>query len=423
MNSETVLDILLLVLLLLFSAFFSSAETSLTTANRIRIRTLADQGNGRARTLLKILEEPEKMLSTILVGNNIVNLYASALATSLTIRVFGSRLVGIATGILTLAVLVFGEITPKTMATHRADDMALFFAGPVSLLMVVMRPLVVAVNGLSGLVLRILGDDPGAGRDTMTEEELRAIVQVSHEDGVLEKEEKKIIDNVFDFGDTMARDIMIPRIDMTVVMEDADYEELLAVFRKDKYTRIPVCRGSSDTVVGIINVKDLLLRDPEKTFRIADYMREPLFTFERKKTSELMVEMRKNFTTIAIVLDDYGVTSGMITMEDLLEEIVGEIRDEYDTDEGKQIRRVGEDEYLMDGNLKLVDLNSQLDLSLDSENVESVGGYVTELLDRVPKAGDQVEAKGLRFTVLRMDKNRVEELRMKILPSEEEKIG
>ena len=423
MNSETVLDILLLVLLLLFSAFFSSAETSLTTANRIRIRTLADQGNGRARTLLKILEEPEKMLSTILVGNNIVNLYASALATSLTIRVFGNRLVGIATGILTLAVLVFGEITPKTMATHQADSMALFFAGPISFLMVVMRPLVLAVNGLSGLVLRILGDDEGAGRDTMTEEELRAIVQVSHEDGVLEKEEKKIIDNVFDFGDTMARDIMIPRIDMTVVMEDADYEELLAVFRKDKYTRIPVCRGSSDTVVGIINVKDLLLRDPEKTFRIADYMREPLFTFERKKTSELMVEMRKNFTTIAIVLDDYGVTSGMITMEDLLEEIVGEIRDEYDTDEGKQVRRVGEDEYLMDGNLKLVDLNSQLDLSLDSENVESVGGYVTELLDRVPQAGDQVEAKGLRFTVLRMDKNRVEELRMKILPPEEEKIG
>ena len=363
------------------------------------------------------------MLSTILVGNNIVNLYASALATSLTIRVFGNRLVGIATGILTLAVLVFGEITPKTMATHQADSMALFFAGPISFLMVVMRPLVLAVNGLSGLVLRILGDDQGAGRDTMTEEELRAIVQVSHEDGVLEKEEKKIIDNVFDFGDTMARDIMIPRIDMTVVMEDADYEELLAVFRKDKYTRIPVCRGSSDTVVGIINVKDLLLRDPEKTFRIADYMREPLFTFERKKTSELMVEMRKNFTTIAIVLDDYGVTSGMITMEDLLEEIVGEIRDEYDTDEGKQVRRVGEDEYLMDGNLKLVDLNSQLDLSLDSENVESVGGYVTELLDRVPQAGDQVEAKGLRFTVLRMDKNRVEELRMKILPSEEEKIG
>ena len=423
MNTETVLDILLLVLLLLFSAFFSSAETSLTTANRIRIRTLADQGNGRARTLLKILEEPEKMLSTILVGNNIVNLYASALATSLTIRVFGNRLVGIATGILTLAVLVFGEITPKTMATHQADSMALFFAGPISFLMVVMRPLVLAVNGLSGLVLRILGDDQGAGRDTMTEEELRAIVQVSHEDGVLEKEEKKIIDNVFDFGDTMARDIMIPRIDMTVVMEDADYEELLAVFRKDKYTRIPVCRGSSDTVVGIINVKDLLLRDPEKTFRIADYMREPLFTFERKKTSELMVEMRKNFTTIAIVLDDYGVTSGMITMEDLLEEIVGEIRDEYDTDEGKQIRRVGEDEYLMDGNLKLVDLNSQLDLSLDSENVESVGGYVTELLDRVPQAGDQVEAKGLRFTVLRMDKNRVEELRMKILRPEEEKIG
>lgn len=414
MDTQALIQLLILILLLCLSGFFSSAETALTTANKIRIRTLAEHGDKRAARLLSILEEPDKMLAVILIGNNIVNLYASSLATTLTIHVFGSRAVGIATGILTLAVLVFGEITPKTMAAHSADAMALGFSGVISLMMVVFTPLVIVVNGLAGFVLKLLRADLGNQKETMTEEELRTIVQVGHEEGVIENEERQMIDNVFDFGDTMARDIMIPRIDMTWIPEDADYETLLSVFRQDKYTRIPVCRESADTVVGIINVKDLLLRDPRRTFRAADYMREPMFTHERKKTAELMREMRKNYTNIAIVLDDYGVTAGMVTMEDLLEEIVGEIRDEYDTDEEKSIRRTGPGEYVIDGDVRLAELNEALELDLTSEENETAGGLVMELLDHLPEQGESAVQGKVRFTVQKMDKNRIEKIRLKV---------
>ena len=414
METKDLTDLVLLILLLVLSGFFSSAETALTTANRIRIRTLAEHSDKNALTLLKVLDQPDKMLSVILVGNNIVNLYASSLATTFTMRVFGSRAVGIATGILTLAVLVFGEITPKTTAAHAADAIALKIAPVISLLMVVLTPIVVVVNILSSAVMKLLRTDKDGRKETMTEEELRTIVQVGHEEGVIEKEEQQMIDNVFDFGDTIARDVMIPRIDMTWIPEDADYETLLSVFRKDKYTRIPVCRNSSDNVVGIVNVKDLLLRDPDKTFRISDYMREPLFTHERKKTAELMREMRKNYANIAIVLDDYGVTSGMVTMEDLLEEIVGEIRDEYDTDEEKRIRQTGSGEYLVDGDVRLTELNEQLGTGLSSEENETVGGLVMELLDHLPTPGETASQGKVLFRVEKMDKNRISRLSVKI---------
>ena len=298
MDSQTLREFVCLILLLMLSAFFSSAETALTTANRIRIRTLAEHGDRNAAVLLKILEDPEKMLSSILVGNNIVNLYASSLATTLTIHMVGQKAVGIATGILTLAVLVFGEVTPKTMASREADSMALRFAPVIRLLMILFTPLVAVVNHLAALALRILGAGGERPTDVMTEEELRTIVQVGHEEGVIETGEREMIDNVFDLGETEVRDIMVPRIDMTWVEEDADMETVLGIFRRDKYTRIPVCRDSADTVVGILNVKDLILLDPEKEFRIRDLMREPLFTYEQKKTSELMREMRRKCSTV-----------------------------------------------------------------------------------------------------------------------------
>ena len=420
MDTKDITELLFLIFLLMLSGFFSSAETALTTANRIRIRTQAEHGDKNARILLKILDQPDKMLSVILVGNNIVNLYASSLATTLTIHVVGSRAVGIATGILTLLVLVFGEITPKTVAAHSADSMALKIAPVIRFLMIVLTPLVIIVNALAGAVMKLLRTDRENTKETMTEEELRTIVQVGHEEGVIEKEEQQMIDNVFDFGDTIARDVMIPRIDMTWIPEDADYDTVLSTFREDKYTRMPVCRDSADTVVGIINVKDLLLRDPEKPFRIADCMREPLFTHERKKTSELMREMRKNYTNIAIVLDDYGVTAGMVTMEDLLEEIVGEIRDEYDTDEEKSIRRTGDGEYAVEGDVRIQELNETLGLDLSSEENETVGGLVVELLDHLPETGESVAMGNVRFTVREMDKNRIGKLSVLVREKKEE---
>ncbi|MGP1348633.1 MAG: hemolysin family protein [Stomatobaculum sp.] len=412
MEGHDLFDLLLLFLLLALSAFFSSSETALATVSHIRLRTLAEQGKRDAAAALKILERPERALSVILIGNNIVNLYASSLATTLTIRLFGSRAVGAATGVLTLAVLVFGEVTPKTMATRDAERIALRAAGIIRILMFVMTPAVVVVNALASVVLKLLGAEKNGKRETVTAEELRTIVRLGHEEGVIERDERVLLDNVFEFGETMARDIMIPRIDMVCVEENESYEGLLALFRREKYTRIPVCRDTPDTIVGILNVKELLLRDQEKNFQLRDFMREPLFTYEQKKTAELMVEMRKNYSNIAIVLDEYGVTAGMVTMEDILEEIVGEIRDEYDTDEEKSIRCVAENEYLIDGNLKLTDLNDALDLKLSSEDFDSVGGLVMGRLGHLPKKGDRVVCGGLQLVVERMNKNRIAKLRL-----------
>ncbi len=406
----------MLIALLVLSALFSSSETALTTVNRIRVRTLAGQGDKRAMTLLAVLQNPEKMLSVILIGNNVVNLYASSLATTVTLSLFGSKLVGVATGILTLAVLVFGEVAPKTMASRNAEQIALRAAGPVKVLMWLFTPLVFVVNNLARLVMKLFGADRPGKRELMTAEELRTIVQVGHEDGVIENSERKMIDNVFDFGDRSARDIMIPRIDMTCIDVEAGYDELMEVVREEKYTRIPVYKESTDTIVGILNIKDLLFRAQDKPFRIAELMRKPLFTYEQKKTSELMVEMRKNYTNLAIVLDEYGVTAGMVTMEDILEEIVGEIRDEYDRDEEKSIRRIAPNTYLIEGNVKIDDVNEVLQLHLASEDYESIGGYVLEQLEHFPKEGECVTKGGISFTVTRMEQTRIAEVKLSLTP-------
>lgn len=406
----------MLIALLVLSALFSSSETALTTVNRIRIRTLAGQGDKRAMTLLAVLQNPEKMLSVILIGNNVVNLYASSLATTVTLSLFGSKLVGVATGILTLAVLVFGEVAPKTMASRNAEQIALRAAGPVKVLMWLFTPLVFVVNNLARLVMKLFGADRPGKRELMTAEELRTIVQVGHEDGVIENSERKMIDNVFDFGERSARDIMIPRIDMTCIDVEAGYDELMEVVREEKYTRIPVYKESADTIVGILNIKDLLFRAQDKPFRIAELMRKPLFTYEQKKTSELMVEMRKNYTNLAIVLDEYGVTAGMVTMEDILEEIVGEIRDEYDRDEEKSIRRIAPNTYLIEGNVKIDDVNEVLQLHLASEDYESIGGYVLEQLEHFPKEGECVTKGGISFTVTRMEQTRIAEVKLSLAP-------
>lgn len=416
MSHQDLVELCMLIALLVLSALFSSSETALTTVNRIRIRTLAGQGDKRAMTLLAVLQNPEKMLSVILIGNNVVNLYASSLATTVTLSLFGSKMVGVATGILTLAVLVFGEVAPKTMASRNAEQIALRAAGPVKCLMWLFTPLVFVVNNLARLVMKLFGADRPGKRELMTAEELRTIVQVGHEDGVIENSERKMIDNVFDFGDRSARDIMIPRIDMTCIDVEAGYDELMEVVREEKYTRIPVYKESADTIVGILNIKDLLFRAQDKPFRIAELMRKPLFTYEQKKTSELMVEMRKNYTNLAIVLDEYGVTAGMVTMEDILEEIVGEIRDEYDRDEEKSIRRIAPNTYLIEGNVKIDDVNEVLQLHLASEDYESIGGYVLEQLEHFPKEGECVTKGGISFTVTRMEQTRIAEVKLSLAP-------
>ncbi len=408
MDSSDVTQLIILFVLLLLSAFFSSAETALTTVNRIRIRTLAEEGSKRADTVLAITDDSGKMLSAILIGNNIVNLSAASLTTSLAYS-FGGSMVAIASGILTVLILLFGEITPKTMATIHAEKMALIYAPVISIFMKIMTPAIFIINGLSIGVLFLLRVDPNAKNNIMTENELRTIVDVSHEDGVIESDERQMINNVFDLGDARAKDVMVPRVHVTFADIDSTYEELIDIFREDKYTRLPVFKDTTDNVVGTINMKDLLLYDNTNGFHIKDILREAYFTYEYKSISELLVEMRQASFNIAIVLDQYGETAGLITLEDILEEIVGEIHDEYDENEEDFIQEIDEREYIVEGSTNLDDLNDRLELDLRSEEYDSLGGFIIERLDRLPEEGDRIDTEdGIHMIVERLDKNRIE---------------
>ncbi len=410
MDPSDVTQIIILIILLLLSGFFSSAETALMTANKIRIRALADEGNKRAATVIKITEDPGKLLSAILIGNNIVNLSASSITTTLVYGLAGPA-VAIATGILTVLILLFGEITPKTVASIHAEKMALLYAPVIYWVMKLTTPLIFIINGMSGFILWILRIDANERNDQMTESELRTIVDVSHEDGVIEEEEKEMIHNVFDLGDAKAKDVMVPKINVTFADIDMTYDELIQLFREDKFTRLPVYEGSKDNVIGTINMKDLLLFDTEKDFHIKDYLRKAHFTYEFKDISELLVEMRTSSFNIAIVLDEYGETAGLITLEDILEEIVGEIHDEYDENEEENILSISDLEYIVEGSTNLDDLNDHLNLKLESEDYDSVGGFIIDHLDRLPVTGDEITTdEGIRMVVDALDKNRIEKV-------------
>ena len=411
MGPSDAIQLVVLIILLALSAFFSSAETALTTVNRLRVRTLVDDGDPRAIILSKVIDDPGKLLSAILIGNNIVNIAASSIATLLATEFFGSAGAGIATGVMTLLVLIFGEVTPKTMASLKAEKIALSYAKIVYGLMFVFTPLIFILDLLSGGLLRLFGIDPDKRDDSVTEEDLRTIVEAGHEDGVLETEEHKMINNVFDFGDHQAKDIMVPRVDMCFLKLDATYEDFMELYKEEKFTRIPVYEETRDNVIGILNVKDLLLYDRTQEFHVRDFLREAYYTYEFKNTSELMMEMRKDSISIAIVLDEYGATAGLVTLEDLLEEIVGDIRDEFDEAEAEEVQQLGEREYLVEGSCKLEDLNDMIGLGIESEDYDSIGGIVIDALQHLPSEGEDVTLEnGTRLVVEKVDKNRIEKV-------------
>lgn len=416
-------QLIAIIILLCLSAFFSSSETALTTVNQIRMRTLADNGDKRAARVLHVTGNPGKMLSAILIGNNIVNLSASSISTSLAIHLFGNTGAGIATGILTFLILIFGEVTPKTMATIKADSMSLTVAAPIGLLMKILTPVIFIINKLSLGLMFLLHVNIKDAKKKMTEEELRTIVDVSQENGVIEHEERDMIHNLFDFGDAEAKEIMVPRIDMTFVQADATYQEVLDIFRQDMFTRLPVYEDSTDNVIGIINMKDFLLQNDTPEFSVRNLLREPYFTYEHKNTADLFLEMRKSSISLAIVLDEYGVTAGLITLEDLLEEIVGEIRDEYDADEEDDITRISDREFYVLGSANLNDVSEALSLHFTSDDYDTIGGYCLGLLDHLPEKNEIILTdNNILLRIDRMEKNRIERIYIR-LPEPLEETG
>ena len=423
LDTSSIIQAGILILLLFLSAFFSSAETSLTTINSIKVRTLIENGNKRAMTLQKVIEQHGKMLSAILIGNNIVNISASSLATTMAIEIWGNFAVGIATGILTILVLLFGEIVPKNIAMIKSEPLALFFAPIIYGLMWILTPVIFIIDTIAGFFLKLVHINPGQ-KNLMTENELRTYVDVSHEDGVIESEEKDMIINVFDFSDSVAKDIMIPRIDMITIEENAGYNELMALFRECMYTRIPVYKEDRDNIIGLVNIKDFILVNDKDTFQVSDIIRDAYYTYEFKKTADLLMEMKKTTNNVAFVLSEYGACVGMITLEDLLEEIVGEIRDEYDEDEDEFIKKVSKDCYLIDGNRKLDDINDALGTKLESEDYDSIAGLVLQILDRMPTAGEEVQTPdGIRIKVESLNQNRITKVLLRLPQGSSDKEG
>ncbi len=426
MDPDILIKLIVLIILLILSALCSSAETALTAVSPLRVRHLLEErpDDKRAKALLAISEEPTKMLSTILVANNVVNLTASAITASIAYH-FGGRFIGLATGIITLLILIFGEITPKTIATLRSEKLALIYARPLTVIMIILTPLVWCINTLANGLLRLFGVRPDDTQTLLRPGELETIVEVGHEEGLIKEDEKDIIHNVFELKDSAAKEVMIPRVHVSILSADSSFDDLLAVFREDKYTRYPVYEETPDHIVGIVNMKDLLIYGDQsrETFSVRDIMREARFVFEYKKIGELLAEMKEASASMAIVVDEYGDWSGVITLEDVLEEIVGEIHDEYDDESDELIFEIAPREYLAEGAISLDDLCERLDISLTSEDYDSLGGFILEQLDRIPDVGDEVYADGIRMVVESIDKNRIEQVHLWLpepVPEEED---
>ena len=423
METDLAGNIIFIIIMILLSAAFTMGETAIRSSQKSKIREAAESGDRSILLALSMIEKPDRALTAMLVGDTMANVAATILSI-LTIRAYaptsGAFLV-LWIIVVAVVILLFGEIIPRRAAEINPEAFVIKNIKKLNFIAVLFTPLVFIVNGLGKLFMMIFGIKQDQ-KKSITEDVLRDMVDISHEEGVLENEEKFMITNVFDFGDQTAKDIMIPRVDMICVDVESDYDELMDIFRKDQYTRMPVYEEDTDNIIGVINIKDILLSETNGDFSVRKYMREPFYTFESKKVSRLLNEMRKSSFNVAIVLSEYGSCVGMITMEDMLEEIVGDIRDEYDEDEEKNLIniKVADNEYLVDGSMRLNDLNDLLDVKLSSEDYDSVGGYVTELLSHLPETGESVVDSGLKFIVEAANETRVEKVRIFKLDEPEE---
>ena len=408
----------LLIFLIASSAFFSASETALMSINKIRLRHLLDGNVRGAKTVIKLRENSSKLLSTILVGNNIANIAASAVATTLALKFFPEYGALIATISMTIIVLIFGEITPKSIAARNSEKVAFLIAEPIVFFTKVLRPLSWIFTKITELILKAIGINEVA-RTLVTEEELKTMVDVSREEGSMEEERHQMLHNVFEFIDLQVKDAMVPRTDVMAIEVNTSYEEIAKIFKEDGYSRLPVYEGSIDNIIGILHVKSMLFYEDEpQNFDVRKYMRRPNFTYEYKSAGDLFEELRKQRLAITIVLDEYGGTAGLITMEDLIEEIVGDIEDEYD-ELDEDVEQVSEYEYIVDGSTDLEDVNEAIGSQLESDDFDSIGGFIIGEIDRFPQVGEELVIAGLEMHVLEIEKNRIQKIRIKVRNLEE----
>ncbi len=411
MEISGLLYYILLVFLIFFSAFFAGSETAFMSLNRVKIKDQANDGDVRARKVVKLLEDETRLLTAILIGNNLVNIGASAIATSIALNIFGSSGVAIATGLVTLIILFFGEITPKSMGNKHAIKMAKTVAAYLIWIEKILAP-VIAV--FTFLIKKMIGDKKLVTATFFSEEELKRFVNVSEEEGAIKETESEMIHSIFDFDDTLVKEIMVPRIDMVCVEKNHGIEELVDIAVENGHSRIPVYENSVDEIVGLVYVKDLLtlISDKKEDKKLEDFIKPIYFIPESKPINRLLAEMKRRKEHMAIVVDEYGGTSGLITIEDLLEEIVGDIQDEYDY-EPQQIKIVGEKELIVDGKVDIDDINELLpDLILDRDDYETISGFVLHHLGYFPDEGEQLEVDNLKIEITETKEHRIEKVKI-----------
>ena len=414
-STSSSIQIILLVILLVGSGFFSASETALMSLSRIKIRHMEEDGVRGAKLVGSLLEDSNRLLTSILIGNNIVNIAATSITTSLftTTLGLGAEGVAAATALMTVLVLIFGEITPKTISANTPEKVSLMVAKPIKLFMIILKPVVGIFNIITKIIFKLLGVDDHGVRPFITEEELKTMVNVSHEEGLLEIEEREIINNVFEFGDMQAKEAMVQRLDIVAIDIEDTYEEIIELFKTEKLSRMPVYEETIDDIIGILNIKDIIFLSDEEIddFDIKKYIRDPFFTYEFKKITQLLEEMKKDKSQMAIVVDEYGGTAGLITIEDLVEVIVGDIEDEYDEEED-EIQVISSKEFLVEGSTKISDVNEVLNINLESEEFDSIGGYIIGYIKHIPEENEIIEVDRVKFNIESVDKNRIKKIRI-----------
>lgn len=396
---------------LIISAFSSSSETAITSVNRIKVKSLAEKGSKSAVILDNLLKHPGRFLATILLMNSIANIAAGSITTVIAQDIGVPYPAALATGVATFLILVFAEIFPKTFAVQNADKMAFVVAPIIRVIELIFLPIIRTLIFISNILLKIVGTRPMKEGPFVTEEEIRTLVSVGQEEGVIEEQEKEMINSIFEFGETIAKEVMIPRMDMLAVEKTTPVEQVLDVILSEGYSRIPVYDKTIDNVVGLVYARDLLVHYSKglSNLKLEKIIRPPYFVPESKKVLELLKELQKRKTHMAIVVDEYGGTAGIITIEDLLEEIVGEIFDEYDLEE-VLVEYIDENNIRVDGKVDLDEINEVLGIDLPEAEYESIGGFVFNLFGKIPKAGEIIDHDSLTFKVESVEGQRISKI-------------
>ncbi|MBU5315099.1 hemolysin family protein [Clostridium bornimense] len=415
MDQSSIFKIGILIVLIGLSGLFSASETALMSINKIKLKKLED--SRRSRALRDLMSNTSKLLSTILFGNNLVNIYASSLTTSLAIVLWGNESVALVTIVLTIIILIFGEIIPKTLAKRNAEKFSLSVALIIKWLSIILTPIVFLLEKISNLFVKITGGSVDED-DSVTEEEIKDIIEVGSVEGALEEDEKQMIYNVFEFGDMKAKDVMTHRTDIVAVEKNSTYEEIMEAFLQEQFSRIPVYDESKDNIIGVLHVKDFVFKNVNKdNFDINDIMKEPYFTYKYASVSDLFNDMRKERAAMAFVMNEYGGLDGIVTMEDLIEEIVGDIEDEFDDEEVK-VEKINDNEYIVDGDMELDELLDEYNIDILSNIVDNeyfsdtIGGLVMEILGGIPKEKAVIEIGKYKIKVEKATKNGISRIRI-----------